>query len=367
MNYTPFYSSHIDNDGKIVDYGGWALPVNFGSQIKEHELVRSSAGMFDISNMVVTDIHGVDAREYLCYLISNDVSKLDRDVVIGASLYSALLNQEAGIIDDVTVYLMPFGYRLVTNSNTEAKVLNWIKQIARSYKVELFIRRELAILAVHGPEAILKVSQIHPHITDKLNQLTISSSFEDNGFFYARTQYTGEDGLEIMLPRESANLFWQLLFDVGVAPCGIGALDTLRLEAGVNLYGNEMDELVNPLECGMEDAVDLSDETRDFMGKKAFQLLKLSPYNQRKIGVLMHGNGILRNGQKVILNGQECGIITSGIYSPSLKQSIGIARINPNPVSKSVQVEIRGRLEPIELVTLPFIQAGKKCFKPLPR
>lgn len=361
MNYTPFYPSHLDAKAKIVDFGGWALPVNYGSQIKEHEIIRSAAGMFDVSHMVINDVHGVDAKPFLRYLLSNDVEKLDK-FGLGKALYSGLLNQEAGVIDDLIVYLMPFGYRVITNAATEAKDLNWIKQVAANFKVEIFSRRDLAMLAVQGPEAIAKVVAAHPHMVDKLASLKPFTALEDGGYFYARTGYTGEDGLEIMFPKEEANAFWTMLLDHGVAPCGLGARDTLRLEAGMNLYGHEMDENITPLSCNMDWVVDLSDERRDFIGKRAYQLLRLSPDNQKQVGLILLGKGVLREGQKLYCNGEEFGIITSGTFSPSLKISIGIARVNPER-NGGIMVEIRGKLEAVKIVSLPFVRNGKKVFK----
>ncbi len=361
MNYTPFYHCHLDSGGKIVDFGGWALPVNYGSQIKEHEQVRTAAGMFDVSHMVITDIHGVEARQFLRYLISNDVAKLERHG-IGKALYSGLLNQEAGVIDDLIVYLMPFGYRMVTNAATESKDLNWIKQVATNFKVELFSRRDLAMLAVQGSLAIAKVGTAIPEVSEQLAQLKPFSAIEDNNCFYARTGYTGEDGLEIMLPRESAHELWSKLLAVGVAPCGLGARDTLRLEAGMNLYGHEMDETISPLECGMDWVVDLNDAERDFIGRKAYQLLRLSPENKAQIGLLLQGKGVLRDGQTVFADGVECGIVTSGTFSPSLKVSIAIARVLLPENYTNLTVEIRNTQEPVSMVTLPFVRNGKKCF-----
>lgn len=361
MNYTPFYQKHLAANGRIVDFGGWALPVNYGSQIKEHEAVRAVCGMFDVSHMVITDIHGVQAKSFLRYLISNDVNKLDK-IGVGKALYSALLNQEAGILDDLIVYLMPFGYRLVSNAATEAKDLNWIKQVAANFKVELFSRRDLAMLAVQGPEAIERVVALKPNLLSELRDLKPFMAIENEGYFYARTGYTGEHGLEIMLPKGEAHSFWQSLLDQGVRPCGLGARDTLRLEAGMNLYGQDMDESTTPLACGMDWVVDLSDDSRDFIGKKAYQLTKLTTAHFRQIGLVLLGNGVLRAGQKLLVAGVEYGRITSGTFSPSLKVSIGIARARLDTPA-SAMVEIRGKPEPVSVVDLPFVRYGKQLVK----
>lgn len=360
MNYTPFYQNHLASGGKIVDFGGWALPVNYGSQIKEHEQVRTSVGMFDVSHMVITDVHGVEAKSFLRHLISNDVNKLDKHGH-GKALYSALLNQEAGVIDDLIVYLMPFGYRIVSNAATESKDLSWIKQVASNFKVELFARRDLAMLAVQGPLAIQKVSEAHPHVAQQLAELKPFSAVDVNGYFYARTGYTGENGLEIMFPKEDANTLWLTLLDHGVPPCGLGARDTLRLEAGMNLYGHEMDESVTPVSCGMDWVVDLTDETREFIGKRSYQLARISPDNQVQVGLILRGKGILRDGQIIQKDGIDVGVITSGTFSPSLKVSIAMARINKD-VTGDVLVTIRDKLEPASIVKLPFVRNGKSNY-----
>lgn len=360
MNYTPFYSSHLESGGKIVDFGGWALPVNYGSQIKEHETVRTSAGMFDVSHMVITDVHGEDSKAFLRHLISNDVAKLEKQGV-GKALYSALLDKDAGVIDDLIVYLMPFGYRIVSNAATEAKDMAWIKQVASNFKVELFSRRDLAMLAVQGPLAIQKVSEAHPQVAEALATLKPFASFEDNGFFYARTGYTGENGLEIIFPKEQANTLWLTLLDHGVAPCGLGARDTLRLEAGMNLYGHEMDESITPISCNMDWVVDTSDETRDFIGKKAYQLAKTNPDLLVQTGIVLEGKGVLREGQILQQDGQDIGVITSGTFSPSLKLSIAIARIRRD-ITGAINVVIRDKIEPAKIVKLPFVRNGKQVY-----
>lgn len=362
MRQTPFYSSHLASNGKIVDFGGWALPVNYGSQIKEHEAVRDSAGMFDVSHMVITDIHGSDAKPFFRYLISNDVEKLNKHGV-GKALYSGLLNHEAGVIDDLIVYLMPFGYRLVTNAATEAKDLNWIDRVAAEFNVELRSRRDLAMLAVQGPSAISLVTEAHPFVVAELSNLKPFTAIEKNGYFYARTGYTGENGLEIMLPASEAETFWNLLLLHGIQPCGLGARDTLRLEAGMNLYGHEMDETITPSECGMDWVVDLSDESRDFIGKKAYLELKTNNDNYRQVGLILQDKGVLRGEQTVFVDGKECGVITSGTFSPSLKESIAIARVKSQIKSgANAMVDIRGKLLPVKMVNLPFVRNGKKMF-----
>ncbi len=359
MQRTPFYECHLSSGGKMVDFGGWELPVNYGSQIKEHECVRNNVGMFDVSHMVITDIHGADAKKFLRYLLSNEVNKLDKHGV-GKALYSAMLNASAGVIDDLIVYLMPFGYRLVTNAATHIKDKEWIHSHANKFAVEIKERNDFAMLAVQGPQAIEKVCQVKPTLDSQLKALKPFMSVTDKEWFFARTGYTGENGLEIMIPVDSATTFWNELLGVGVVPCGLGARDTLRLEAGMNLYGHDMNEDVSPLACGMDWVVDLSDETRDFIGKSSYENLK-QHNSMQQVGVVLSGKGVLREGQKLVVNGVESGIITSGTFSPSLKQSVAIARVNAG-ISSTAFVDIRGNLEPVSIVKLPFVRNGKAVF-----
>lgn len=357
MRQTPFYQNHLESNAKIVDFGGWALPINYGSQIKEHEAVRTSCGMFDVSHMLITDITGAESRKFIRYLISNDVAKLEKHG-IGKALYSGLLNHDAGIIDDLIVYLMPFGYRLVTNAATEEKDMAWINNIAKQFEVKFVNRRDLAMLAVQGPLAIEKVITIRPHLSSALSNLKAFMAIEDHGCFYARTGYTGENGLEIMIPTTIASQFWNELLNNGVIPCGLGARDTLRLEAGMNLYGHDMDENFTPLDSGMDWVVDLSDETRDFIGKSNYIRLKTLAEYDIQVGLILNGRGVLREGQTIVVNNNNVGIITSGTFAPSLKLSVAIARVKSD-TPDTVLVQIRDNLESAKVVKLPFIRNGK--------
>lgn len=357
MLKTPFYDCHVNSNAKLVEFCGYSLPINYGSQIKEHEAVRNDAGMFDVSHMQIIDLSGSNTKDLLRLMLSNDVSKLDKHG-IGKALYCAMLNEEAGVIDDLIVYLLEDKYRIVANSGTREKDLAWITSKAKDFDVTVTVRKDLAILAVQGPKAISKVAMARPDITKQLTDLKQFSSFTAHGCFYARTGYTGENGLEIIIPNEQAITLWQDLLNVNIAPCGLGARDTLRLEAGMNLYGHDMDENINPLVCGMDWVVDLNDPKRVFVGKDKYLQIKKQAQHQVQIGVILEGKGVLREGQKIIIGDKESGTITSGTFSPTLKSSIAIARVNNNNVS-TAKVDIRGNLEPIRFVKLPFVRNGK--------
>jgi aminomethyltransferase len=361
MQKTALFNAHLASSAKIVEFSNWQMPINYGSQIKEHEAVRTNAGMFDVSHMAITDITGADAKLFLRYLLSNDVTKLEK-FGFGKALYSAMLNPNAGIIDDLIVYYTEFGYRLVTNAGTYEKDMKWIMATARNFNVEITKRDDLSIIAVQGPNAIAKVANLLPELADRLNNLKPFMALVINNWFYARTGYTGENGLEIMLPSDAAEGFWNNLLSIGVMPCGLAARDTLRLEAGMNLYGHDMDETINPLECNMDWVVDLSDLERDFIGRAKYSELKAFGAARIQVGLLLEGRGVLREGQKIYAEGgDEIGVITSGTFSPTLKVSIAMARIKPitGPVAF---VDIRGNLESVRLLNLPFVRNGKKMF-----
>lgn len=359
MQQTVFINKHKEANAKLVEFCGFEMPINYGSQIVEHEAVRTDAGMFDVSHMVITDVHGIDSRKFLRYLVSNDVAKLEKSG-IGKALYTGMLNHEAGVIDDLIVYLMPFGYRIVSNAGTREKVTAWLEKVAQDFEVKLERRDDLSILAVQGPNAIHKVLKIVPEITEQVKSLKPFTAIEHNNVFYAKTGYTGEDGLEIIVPNSQANVLWDNLLQQGVKPCGLGARDTLRLEAGMNLYGNEMDDSINPTQCNMEWVVDIKDETRDFIGRSKY-LDFLAIKSEKIVGLVMQGKGVLRAGQKIYQNNNLVGVITSGTFSPTLKQSIAIARVNLN-VEGTAEVEIRTSYEKVLIVSIPFVRFNKQIY-----
>lgn len=380
---TPFYSAHLEANGKMVDFSGWELPINYGSQIEEHEAVRSDAGMFDVSHMVVTDIQGADAKAWLQKLLANDVAKLKS---VGKALYSGMLNDNGGVIDDLIVYRMNEAeteYRIVSNAATRDKDLAQFSKVADDFEVTLTERPELAMLAVQGPNAIAKLKEAKPNWAETLDGLKpfvgadisqIEANADKGDWFVARTGYTGEDGVEVILHKDNACEFFALLQQHDIKPAGLGARDTLRMEAGMNLYGHDMDETISPYECGMAWTLALKDD-RDFIGREALiekrQQAKEAGTAMKQVGLLLESRGVLREGMEVIINAEnqdtesQSGIITSGTFSPTLKQSIAIARI-PADVSDEaiVQVDLRGKGKFVEVrvIKLPFVRNGQKQF-----
>lgn len=359
---TPLFDAHTAHNGKIVDFGGWELPVNYGSQIDEHNAVRTDAGMFDVSHMLVTDVTGDNAKVFLQKLLANDVAKLS---FVGKALYSGMLNDKGGVIDDLIVYRMnesETAYRIVSNGATREKDSAHFAKIGEEFGVTLTPRYELAMLAVQGPKAVEKMLAVKPEWADKVNALKPFVGVDlGNDWFVARTGYTGEDGVEVVMPADEAVGFFDELVKAGVAPCGLGARDTLRMEAGMNLYGNDMDDDTNPLEAGMGWTVDLKDESRDFVGKSALVALKNEGIKVRQVGLLLAKGGVLRAGMEVVTDNGN-GITTSGVFSPSLNQSIAIARVPADFKGETAKVIMRGKELPVRVLKLPFVRNGKKQF-----
>lgn len=356
---TPLFEEHLAAGAKMVDFAGWEMPIHYGSQLKEHELVRTDAGVFDVSHMTVIDITGGDARAWLQKLIANDVAKLGFE---GKALYSGMLNETGGVVDDLIVYLTASGYRMVVNAGTTEKDLAWMEKHKAGFDVTLTVRRDLAMLAVQGPQAIDKVCALKPDWAEAIRSLKVFQGMPFGGWFVARTGYTGEDGLEIMVPADEASAFFRALCEGGVAPIGLGARDTLRLEAGMNLYGHDMDETVSPLEAGMGWTIAWAPEERDFTGRKALEAQKAAGVAMKQVGLVLEGRGVLREGQKVVVDGVGEGIITSGTFSPTLKHSIAIARV-PAATGATAQVDLRGTLTDVRVVKMPFVRNGKKVFE----
>jgi aminomethyltransferase len=365
-NKTALYQAHLAAGGKIVDFGGWDMPLHYGSQIEEHHIVRKASGVFDVSHMTIVDLTGGDAKAWLQYLLANDVDKLS---FTGKALYSGMLNEQGGVIDDLIVYRMPEGYRLVVNCATREKDLAWMQKQTAGYAVKLNERPELSMLAVQGPEAIERVcSTVDETQANIIRSLKVFQGLEDQqGCMFCRTGYTGEDGLEIMVPEAQVTAIWTALLAAGVAPCGLGARDTLRLEAGMNLYGADMDESVSPLQSAMGWTIAWAPESRNFIGRAALEQEKAQGVQQQLVGLALTSRGILRNHQAVYLideEGREVGQgeITSGSFSPTLSHSIAFARI-PVQLWTRLEVEIRGKRFTVDKVRPPFVRNGQKVFE----
>jgi len=354
---TPLFRLHQELGARIIDFGGWEMPLQYGSQIGEHHAVRRAAGVFDVSHMCVVDLTGARVRALLERLLANDVAKLSAS---GKALYSCMLNERGGVRDDLIAYYMSDSwYRLVMNAGTRDKDLAWVREHARAFDVRVNERTDLAMLAVQGPEARAKAAQLLAG-ADAAAALALGSFFgrEFGSWFVSRTGYTGEDGFEIMMPARAAEPAWRSLNSLGVASCGLGARDTLRLEAGLNLYGNDMDEDTQPFESGLGWTVALEPRGRDFIGRAALEAVVAGGSPRKLVGLLLEDRGVLRSHQKVLVADVGEGEITSGTFSPTLERSIAFARV-PAATTDKVQVDVRGKLLSARVVKAPFVRAGK--------
>ena len=353
LKQTPLFAQHQKLGAKLVDFGGWALPVNYGSQVIEHHAVRKNVGMFDVSHMTVSDVTGKDTLAFLSYLLANDISKISG--TSGKAMYSCMLNEQGGVIDDLIVYFINDQHcRLVTNAATNEKDMAWMNNVAASYDVSFVERPELALLAVQGPNAISVASQVldseFAEIVSKLKRF--------QGVFYGdefvgRTGYTGEDGLEFIVSAQLANSLWEALVSADVQPCGLGARDTLRLEAGMALYGNDLDEQHTPIDCGLKWTVSISDE-RNFVGKSALK----DPAEYSTIGLILEDRGVLRGHQEVYQGDSIIGETTSGTFSPSLEKSIALARVKTSQkpaLDSVVEIAVRKKRLSARVVKYPFV------------
>ena len=353
---TPLYDKHIESNGKIVDFAGWEMPINYGSQVQEHKQVREDAGMFDVSHMVVLDFKGKDVKRFLQFLLANDVEKLKNP---GKALYSGMLNHNGGVIDDLIVYYLADDfYRMVVNAATRENDLKWITAQLEGFELEIKERDDLSMIAVQGPNARDKTHSIlSEEDAVKVSSLKAFYGIQINEIFFARTGYTGEDGYEIMLPNNDVAEFWDKLLGSDVKPIGLGARDTLRLEAGMNLYGTDMDETISPLAAGMSWTIAWEPADREFIGRTALETEKSNGTKLKLVGLILEDKGVLRGHQKVITEFGE-GEITSGSFSPTLGVSIALARI-PFEAKEQCHVDIRGKHLSVKIVKPQFVRNGK--------
>lgn len=359
LKQTPFFDKHLALDAKLVDFHGWQLPLSYRSQLEEHMAVREASGLFDVSHMTIVDILGTGGRQFLKQLLSNDVDVLN---AAGRSMYSLMLNHQGGIIDDLIVYYRsPDSYRLVLNSATRSKDLEWLQKQSSGLSIGIQERDDLCMLAVQGPKAIETTLECLPTtIMDSASTLEPFTFSEYDNWFIAQTGYTGEKGFEVIGTKADMLEVWDELQAAGVQPCGLGARDSLRIEAGLLLHGQDMDATTNPYQSGLGWTVSLKDETRDFIGKAALELYRnQSPEtHQYFVGIILEEKGMIRTGQKLYADGEVLGEITSGTYSPVLNQSIGFGRIR-GKVSEGVSIEIRDRQVPVKVVKPRFVKNGQ--------
>ncbi|MFC3108711.1 glycine cleavage system aminomethyltransferase GcvT [Undibacterium arcticum] len=365
LKATPLNAAHRAAGARMVDFGGWDMPVNYGSQIEEHHAVRTDCGMFDVSHMCVVDLQGANVRGFLRGLVANNVDKLQ---VSGKALYSCMLTPEGFVIDDLIIYFFTENwFRLVVNAGTAEKDIAWISTQNDKTNSGLSItqRRDgqdaMALIAVQGPNARAKVWQVLPQTQAASESIKPFNAVlvADTAFgemMVARTGYTGEDGFELAFPAAQAEALWNALLAAGVRPAGLGARDTLRLEAGMNLYGQDMDETVNPLDAGLAWTIDQVSE-RDFIGKTA---LLAKGQNAQFVGLILREKGGVLRAHQTVITEQGDGEITSGTFSPTMQQAIALARVPMGvALGDTVQVAIRDKKLAATAVKLPFVRNGK--------
>ncbi len=356
---TPLYEKHEQLGALIVDFAGWLMPLHYGSQLNEHHQVRQDVGVFDVSHMTVIDVKGNEAKSFLRYLVANDVNKIQ----INQALYTCMLNEAGGVKDDLIIYYLADNhYRLVVNASTREKDYNWICEKSTAFDVTIHLREDLCILAIQGPQAWEKVSAV---FSPKQNQVTQGLKpfhvVTCDEWVIAHTGYTGESGMEIILPQIDAVEFWQRLINADIKPAGLGARDSLRLEAGLNLYGQDMDETTSPLESNLGWTVDFKDEKRDFIGKGALLKQLAQGLKQQLQGIVLLDKGVCRAGMLLESDHGGQGILTSGGFSPTLNCGIGLARVELDK-STHVKIDIRSKKVNAKIIKPPFVKKGKANF-----
>ena len=352
MNKTPLNKSHIELGAKMVNFSNWEMPISYSSLIEEHNAVRSTVGIFDVSHMSVFDFDGDNQVAFFEKIFANDIKKIYKD---NKAIYGALLNEEGGILDDLIIYHANNKFRLVSNCSTREQNRQWFEKHAIEFGVKVMERSDMGILAIQGPDALNKILGIK-EIDNQVNTLQSFGCMFEGDKLYARTGYTGEDGLELIVPTKDINHLWDQALELGCTPIGLGARDTLRLEAGLNLYGNDMTINNHPYESNMGWTIDMSDESREFIGKDALLSIDQSK-SQKIVGIILQDKGILRSGYE-ITHEQGKGVVLSGSYSPTLQSSIGLARVDQG-YKENGKVMIRNKLLNIDFVSPRFLGQGK--------
>ena len=352
MNKTPLHNAHIQLGAKMVNFSNWEMPVSYSSLIEEHNAVRNAAGIFDVSHMSVFDFDGGNQIAFFKKIFANDIKKIYKD---NKAIYGALLNEEGGILDDLIIYHANNKFRLVSNCSTREQNKQWLEKHAVEFGVKVMERSDMGILAIQGPDALNKIMEIK-EIDAQVNTLQSFGCMFEGDKLYARTGYTGEDGLELIVPTQDINHLWDQALELGCTPIGLGARDTLRLEAGLNLYGNDMTINNHPYESNLGWTIDMSDKNREFIGKNALLSIDQSK-SQKIVGIILQDKGVLRSGYE-ITHEQGKGVVLSGSYSPTLQSSIGLARVDQG-YKENGKVMIRNKVLNIDFVSPRFLGQGK--------
>lgn len=358
MKQTALHSQHVALQAKMVDFSGYSMPLQYQSQLQEHRAVRQYAGIFDVSHMVTITITGNDTLAFIRHLVANDIQQ----ITAGKAMYTCMLNPDGGVIDDLIVYYFNDQHcRLIVNAACASKDIAWMQQVATAFNTTITTPPDMAILAIQGPQALALAPSILPApYQDSIAALKPFHTVSHDTGFIARTGYTGEDGFEIVVPNEQAMTIWQRALQANIMPCGLAARDTLRIEAGLNLYGQDMDEDTSPLIANLQWTVSLKDKKRDFIGKQAFIHQMQRGIEHKLVGIAMTQAGVLRNQQAIAFDHHDNGIITSGSFSPTLNHAIGFARVPIHAPTTGI-IEHRKKITSVYLTALPFVRKGQAC------
>lgn len=356
MHITPLNAWHHAHNGRMVDFAGWEMPVQYSSIVEEHNAVRNSVGLFDISHMGRLQFRGEASEAFLNGVLTNDTAKLG----VGDVRYSLICGKDGGILDDVLVYRFPDRWELVVNASNREKIVSWLKHSAGFAAVEFKdCTLSTGMIAVQGPHALalLKDAMESDPSSMKYYTATDAEFFGTRGVI-SRTGYTGEDGFELVMPDHEAGNVWQTLLHHGskyqIIAAGLGCRDTLRLEAAMPLYGHELSESIDPLTAGLQFAVKF--KKPEYPGKAALEVIKSQGVRMARVGLVLEGRRIAREDSSVQIKGQEVGRVTSGTFSPTLQKVIAMAYVPVESSSPetSVDVNLRGTLIPAKIVPLPF-------------
>lgn len=356
MLRTPLHAWHAAHHGRMVDFAGWEMPVQYSSIVAEHQAVRTAAGLFDIAHMGRLKFTGPDAVRFLDHLVTNDVAGL----ALGQIRYALVTNEQGGILDDVLVYRFADFHLLVVNASNRLKILAWIEKHRAGFDVTVEdLTTTQFMLALQGPRALELIQPLVDVAVAGLKYYTGATAVvQGQPAIVSRTGYTGEDGCEVIVPAAAAVKLWETLIErgssVGLLPAGLGCRDTLRLEAAMPLYGHELTEVIDPLTAGLAFGVKLAKP--EFIGREALLAVKAQPKPIRRVGLELAGKRIAREGTVVFNGDRELGNVTSGTFAPTLQKSIAMAYVaaEQSAVGTDVTLDIRGAREPARVVKLPF-------------
>lgn len=349
---TPLYEKHLESKGKMIEFAGWMMPVEYSGILPEHHAVRNNAGLFDVSHMGEVDVRGKDAAKFAQNLVTNNVAVMENNQII----YAQMCYPEGGVVDDLLVYKYDMEhFLLVINASNIEKDFQWMMDNRGNYEVELKnISDGIGEVALQGPKAQEVLQKLTDKDLSEIKFFFFSEKVKVAGIdcLVSRTGYTGEDGFEIYTTKEEIAKIWDAILeagkDMGVLPTGLGCRDTLRFEAALPLYGNEISKDITPLEAGLGFFVKLDND--DFIGKAALVKQKAEGLKRKTVGFELTGKGIPRHGYPVQKDGKEIGVVTTGYISPTLGKTIGLALVEAEGIEIGTQIEIMIRNKPVEAV-----------------